>query len=41
MKPLEDRILTAWLREEEWGVACFRDLLLRILRALLPATTSA
>jgi tetratricopeptide (TPR) repeat protein len=32
---LKDLILIAWLREEEWGIACFRDFLLRILRALL------
>ncbi len=31
---LKDRLLTAWLREEEWGVSSFRDLLFRILRAL-------
>jgi tetratricopeptide (TPR) repeat protein len=35
MKSIEDRILIAWMREEEWGIASFRDLLLRILRALL------
>jgi len=35
MKSLHDRILIAWLREEEWGIACFRDLLLRILRSLI------
>ena len=29
-----DRLLVAWLREEEWGVSSFLDLLLRILRAL-------
>jgi tetratricopeptide (TPR) repeat protein len=34
---LRDRIVVAWLREEEWGVASFLDLLLRILRALPPA----
>ncbi len=32
---LKDRVLIAWLREEEWGISCFRDLLLRILRSLL------
>jgi tetratricopeptide (TPR) repeat protein len=31
---LRDRALIAWLREEEWGVTSFLDLLLRILRAL-------
>ena len=35
MKPLQEQLLIAWLREEEWGVASFRDLLLRILRALV------
>jgi tetratricopeptide (TPR) repeat protein/DNA-binding transcriptional ArsR family regulator len=29
-----DRLVVAWLREEEWGVSSFLDLLLRILRAL-------
>lgn len=32
---LRDRLLIAWLREEEWGVMSFLDLLLRILRALI------
>jgi DNA-binding transcriptional ArsR family regulator len=31
----KDRLLVAWLREEEWGVMSFLDLLLRILRALV------
>ena len=31
---LQDRLLIAWLREEEWGVASFLDLLLAILHAL-------
>jgi len=31
---LRDRMCIAWLREEEWGVASFRDLLLRVFRAL-------
>jgi tetratricopeptide (TPR) repeat protein len=35
MKAIEDRVLIAWMREEEWGIANFRDLLLRILRALV------
>jgi hypothetical protein len=35
---LKDHILIAWLREEEWGISCFRDLLLSILRALPPPT---
>ncbi|MGA9383307.1 MAG: tetratricopeptide repeat protein, partial [Phormidium sp.] len=30
----KDRLLIAWLREEEWGVTSFLDLLLRIFRAL-------
>lgn len=39
MEDLRGRILTAWLREEELAVACFRDVLLGILRALLPQGT--
>lgn len=31
---LQDRIRIAWLREEEWGVSSFLDLLHRILRTL-------
>ena len=31
---LRDSLLIAWLHEEEWGIASFLDLLLRILRAL-------
>lgn len=31
----EGRLLIAWLREEEWGVMSFLDLLLRIHRALI------
>jgi len=38
---LKDRILVAWLREEEWGVSCFRDFLLRILRSLTVAGDQA
>ena len=34
MEDLRDRLVVAWLREEEWGVTSFLDLLLRILRAL-------
>jgi DNA-binding transcriptional ArsR family regulator len=44
MEDLRDRLLIAWLREEEWGVTSFLDLLLRIFRALLaerPDTTLA
>lgn len=32
---LQDRLVVAWLREEEWGVASFLDFLLRIFRALV------
>jgi tetratricopeptide (TPR) repeat protein len=31
---LRDRMITVWLKEEEWGVSSFLDLLLRILRNL-------
>ena len=31
---LRDDLVVAWLHEEEWGIASFLDLLLRILRAL-------
>lgn len=31
---LKDRLAIAWLKEEEWGIDSFFDLLLRILRAL-------
>jgi tetratricopeptide (TPR) repeat protein len=34
MADLKDRILIAWLREEEWGITSFLKLLLRILRAI-------
>ncbi len=34
VEELKDHLLIAWLREEEWGVSSFRDLLFRILRAL-------
>jgi tetratricopeptide (TPR) repeat protein len=34
MDDLRDRIRIAWLREEEWGISSFLDLLLRILVAL-------
>ncbi len=34
MSDLNDRLLIAWLREEEWGVSSFLGLLQRILRAL-------
>lgn len=31
---IRERMIVAWLREEEWGVMSFLDLLLRILRAV-------
>ncbi len=31
---LQGRLLIAWLREEEWGIASFLDFLLRLLNAL-------
>ncbi|MGB8701679.1 MAG: tetratricopeptide repeat protein [Thermosynechococcaceae cyanobacterium] len=34
---LKERLLVAWLREEEWGVTSFLDLLVRIFRALAEA----
>jgi tetratricopeptide (TPR) repeat protein len=34
MADLKDRILIAWLREEEWGITSFLKLLLRILRSI-------
>jgi len=34
MADLHDRILIAWLREEEWGITSFLKLLLRILRSI-------
>jgi DNA-binding transcriptional ArsR family regulator len=37
MADLDDRILIAWLREEEWGITSFLKLLLRILRAIDPS----
>jgi tetratricopeptide (TPR) repeat protein len=37
MADLHDRILIAWLREEEWGITSFLKLLLRILRAIDPS----
>jgi tetratricopeptide (TPR) repeat protein len=40
MADLHDRILIAWLREEEWGITSFLKLLLRILRAIDPADPS-
>jgi DNA-binding transcriptional ArsR family regulator len=37
MADLQERILIAWLREEEWGITSFLKLLLRILRAIDPS----
>jgi tetratricopeptide (TPR) repeat protein len=37
MTDLKERILIAWLREEEWGITSFLKLLLRILRAIDPS----
>jgi len=34
MDDLDDCLFIAWLREEEWGITSFLDLLLRIFRAL-------
>jgi tetratricopeptide (TPR) repeat protein len=34
MEELKDRLVIAWLREEEWGVTSFLDFLLRVFRAL-------
>lgn len=34
VEDLRDRMRVAWLREEEWGVSSFLDLLVRILAAL-------
>lgn len=34
MKDLRDKLLIAWLREEEWGISSFLDLLFRIFRSL-------
>jgi tetratricopeptide (TPR) repeat protein/DNA-binding transcriptional ArsR family regulator len=40
MDDLKERLLIAWLREEEWGVTSFLDLLLRIFRALAEGDTT-
>lgn len=37
MSDLKERLLISWLREEEWGVTSFLDLLIRIFRALTEA----
>jgi tetratricopeptide (TPR) repeat protein len=34
IKDLQDKLLIAWLREEEWGVSSFLDLLLQIFYAI-------
>jgi tetratricopeptide (TPR) repeat protein/DNA-binding CsgD family transcriptional regulator len=31
---LQDKLIVAWMREEEWGISSFLDLLLRIFRAI-------
>ncbi|MGH9834351.1 MAG: AAA family ATPase, partial [Blastocatellia bacterium] len=41
MEDLRDRLLIAWLREEEWGVTSFLDMLLRVFRALLAERADA
>ncbi|PCI22149.1 MAG: hypothetical protein COB67_13595, partial [SAR324 cluster bacterium] len=33
---LQENLLIAWLREEEWGVTTFLDFLLRVIRSLKP-----
>ncbi len=38
---LKDRLLIAWMREEEWGVTSFLEFLLRVFRALEIEKTSA
>jgi tetratricopeptide (TPR) repeat protein len=35
MDDLEERLLIAWMREEEWGITSLLDLLMRIFRALV------
>jgi tetratricopeptide (TPR) repeat protein len=40
MDDLKEKLLIAWLREEEWGVTSFLDLLLRIFRALAEGDTT-
>jgi tetratricopeptide (TPR) repeat protein len=37
-RELDDRLIVAWLREEEWGVDSWLDLVVRIFRALGEAT---
>jgi tetratricopeptide (TPR) repeat protein len=34
MDDLKDKLSIAWMREEEWGISSFLDLLMRIFRAL-------
>ncbi|MCM1985014.1 tetratricopeptide repeat protein [Lyngbya confervoides] len=41
LEAIQDRLKIAWLREEEWGISSFFDLLLRILRALQEANPGA
>src|SRR5712692_7143558 len=35
MEDLRKHLFIAWMREEEWGITSFLDLLMRIFRALL------
>ena len=37
LEELHDPLVIAWTREEEWGITCFLDLLMRILRTLAEA----
>ncbi len=41
MPELQDKLLIAWLREEEWGVDSWLDLVMRILRAIAEDRSSA
>ncbi len=41
MPELRDKLLIAWLREEEWGVDSWLDLVMRILRAVAEDRSSA
>jgi tetratricopeptide (TPR) repeat protein/DNA-binding transcriptional ArsR family regulator len=41
MPELQDRLLIAWLREEEWGVDSWLDLVMRIFRAVAEDRGSA
>lgn len=41
MEDLQDKLLIAWLREEEWGIASFLDLLRGIFRAIAQENPAA